>query len=79
MPGDGETSSPAAETNHMTNLTHMTTIPLPGKFKGANSPQSADDWPKCLADSTGRVASGLNNKPEKEHVSTLLIFSKHLK
>ena len=31
------------------NQAHMTTqIPLPGKFKEANSPQAADAWPKWL-------------------------------
>lgn len=53
---------------------HMTTqIPLPGKFKEANSPQAADAWPKWLRQfDRYRAASGLNSKPPTEQVSTLL-------
>ena len=46
----------------------MTTqIPLPGKFKEANSPQAVDAWPKWLHRfDRYRAASGLNSKPPTE-------------
>ena len=71
MPGDEETTSPAVAT---VNQAHTTTqIPLPGKFEEANSPQAADAWPKWLRRfDRYRVASGLDNKPRTEQVSTLL-------
>ena len=71
MPGGEETTSPAVAT---VNQAHTTTqIPLPGKFEEANSPQAADAWPKWLRRfDRYRVASGLDNKPRTEQVSTLL-------
>ena len=71
MPGGGESGSSAPETINQAQTT--TQIPLPGKFEEANSPQAADAWPKWLRRfDRYRVASGLNNKPQTEQVSTLL-------
>jgi len=71
MPGGDESSPSALETINQAQTT--TQIPLPGKFEEANSPQAADAWPKWLRRfDRYRVASGLNNKPQTEQVSTLL-------
>jgi len=71
MPGDEGTTSSAVATVHQAHTT--TQIPLPGKFEEANSPQAADAWPKWLRRfDRYRVASGLDNKPRTEQVSTLL-------
>jgi len=71
MPGGDESSPSALETINQAQTT--TQIPLPRKFEEANSPQAADAWPKWLRRfDRYRVASGLNNKPQTEQVSTLL-------
>lgn len=71
MPG-GEKPNPSA--TETVNQAHTTTqIPLPRKFKEANSPQAADAWPKWLGQfDRYRVTSGLNSKPQTEQVNTLL-------
>lgn len=71
MPGDEEINPPAVGTMNPTQAT--TQIPLPEKFDRASGPQSADVWPKWIRRfDRYRVASGLNNKPEMQQVSTLL-------
>ena len=71
MPGGEESSSSALETINQAQTT--TQIPLPGDFEEANSPQTADAWPKWLHRfDRYRVASELNNKSQTEQVSTLL-------
>ena len=70
MAGGEEPNPTATET---VNPAHTTKIPLSGKFDEANSPQAADTWPKWHRRfERYRVASGLNNKPQTEQVSTLL-------
>ena len=65
MPGGEEQNTSGTGT---VNQAHMTTqIPLPGKFKEANSPQAVDAWPKWLHRfDRYRAASGLNSKPPTE-------------
>ena len=51
----------------------VNSLPLPGKFKGANNPNQADMWPKRLRHfERYRIASGLQNKSNQEQVGTSL-------
>ena len=51
----------------------MTQLPLPGKFEGGNGPNQCELWPKWIKRfERYRIASGLNTKPDRQQVSTLL-------
>ncbi|XP_077863848.1 uncharacterized protein LOC144348251 [Saccoglossus kowalevskii] len=50
-----------------------TQLPIPEKFDGSTGPKQAELWPKWLKRfELYRMASGLQNKTEREQVSTLL-------